>query len=472
CNPSSAAIDAALGTATASDNCGDVRPIPSDGTVSEDGCGRSQTRTWNVTDACGNAATPVSRTVTWTADTTPPVITCPANIVRRVIGEPCSAEIQFKATATDNCGGPVTIVYRRDAIDGPEVHSGDTFSGSTTVYAIATDECGNSSSCQFTIEVVCIPSGGIYGVKFRDLNMNGSFDVGEPPIAGFRIQVHWTIFDLSGDVTTITEADGSWSALVPVGAAFTAREVRPAGWIQTGPIPGSTNPGGEAVATAEKSWQGIDDLDGVYGLNFYNICVTQPSGGYTLGFWSNKNGQAVLAANDIPCRTAADVTYDTWRTRLSSLCLRRANGTDYNVPFPALPISGTICTPRFSAAYSGFRSWILNATATNMAYMLSAQLAATELDVWYKGLNSNAILVLPPALSACIYSGSGVPGPYTINQIVGWASAALCADGYTPSGDPNRAYQECLKTALDGINNNRWPFQSTEPCDPIYPPSP
>ena len=35
---------------------------------------RSQTRTWTARDACGNTST-ASRTVTWTSDNTPPVIT-------------------------------------------------------------------------------------------------------------------------------------------------------------------------------------------------------------------------------------------------------------------------------------------------------------------------------------------------------------------------------------------------------------
>src|SRR4030095_2348963 len=81
CNTSAADIEAALGTATATDNCGRVTPMSSDSAVTANGCQRSQTRSWTVTDACGNAATPASRTVTWTEDTEAPSITCPADIV-------------------------------------------------------------------------------------------------------------------------------------------------------------------------------------------------------------------------------------------------------------------------------------------------------------------------------------------------------------------------------------------------------
>ena len=65
-SPTAEQINAALGTATASDTCqGALTPTFTTSSVSVNGCTSSQTRTWNVTDAAGNAATPVSRTVTW-----------------------------------------------------------------------------------------------------------------------------------------------------------------------------------------------------------------------------------------------------------------------------------------------------------------------------------------------------------------------------------------------------------------------
>jgi len=78
CNPASSDINAALGTATASDNCGVGAPTASDGAVTGT-CTKSQTRTWNVTDACGNSAVAVSRTVTWKDDQSPPTL-APAQI--------------------------------------------------------------------------------------------------------------------------------------------------------------------------------------------------------------------------------------------------------------------------------------------------------------------------------------------------------------------------------------------------------
>src|SRR5439155_18025379 len=109
CNPSAGDNDAALGTATATDNCSSVTPTASTGAVSSSSCSRSQTRTWNATDACGNTATAVSRTVTWTEDTTPPVITATGTTLTLACN-PSASQINGAlgtATATDNCG-PVT----------------------------------------------------------------------------------------------------------------------------------------------------------------------------------------------------------------------------------------------------------------------------------------------------------------------------------------------------------------------------
>jgi hypothetical protein len=50
CNPSAGDIDAALGTATATDACGIPTVTSSDGNVTSDGCARTQTRTWTARD--------------------------------------------------------------------------------------------------------------------------------------------------------------------------------------------------------------------------------------------------------------------------------------------------------------------------------------------------------------------------------------------------------------------------------------
>jgi hypothetical protein len=75
CNPSAGDINAALGTASASDACSTPTITQSDGTVSSNNCSRSQTRTWTARDACSGLTTTAARTVTWTADLDAPTLT-------------------------------------------------------------------------------------------------------------------------------------------------------------------------------------------------------------------------------------------------------------------------------------------------------------------------------------------------------------------------------------------------------------
>jgi hypothetical protein len=155
CNPSGAAIDAALGTASATDACSTPTVTHTDGGVQSSGCGRSQTRTWTATDACGNTAT-TSRTATWTADVTPPTITATGTPANGVIEgcNPSTATINAalgNATATDACGTP-TLTFT----DGAVVTSGCNFSQTRTW--TARDACGNTSTASRTATWQCCPT--------------------------------------------------------------------------------------------------------------------------------------------------------------------------------------------------------------------------------------------------------------------------------------------------------------------------
>ena len=78
-------------------------------------------------------------------DTTPPVITAPANITAEATG-PSGATVTFTATAQDNVDGPVNVTASRP--------SGSTFAlGVTTVQLSASDAAGNPATNSFTITV-------------------------------------------------------------------------------------------------------------------------------------------------------------------------------------------------------------------------------------------------------------------------------------------------------------------------------
>ena len=170
-------------------------------------------------------------------------------------------------------------------------------------------------------------------------------------------------------------------------------------------------------------------------VEFGNLCLG-PGGGKTLGFWSNKNGQATM--NDGGTMTPE-------LTLLSGLNLRNAAGADFN-----------------PANYTQFRTWLLGASATNMAYMLSAQLAAMELNVEAGLVSGSALVYAPGATSA------NALGFTTITALMAEANTELGLHGSTLSGSAYRAYQEALKNALDNANNNTT-FVQPGPCPFNFP---
>jgi len=118
-------------------------------------------------------------------------------------------------------------------------------------------------------------------------------------------------------------------------------------------------------------------------------------------------------------------------TLLSGLNLKDANGLDFN-----------------PASYDQFRTWLLGATATNMAYKLSSHLAAMRLNVEGGFVNGNRIYA---------------PFGGTINELIALANQSLAANPITFPGNPERAYQEQLKNYLDQLNNGA-PVVSPHPC--------
>jgi hypothetical protein len=259
----------------------------------------------------------------------------------------------------------------------------------------------------------------ITGYKFYDSNTNGVQDTGEPAIPGWHIEKSssTTLTDVA-----YTDSNGQYQfnvnkdnmvysiAEVPPGANFF-----PIGpWLNTSPISGPV--------TANASGD-------ILGPNFSNVCLGA-GGGLTLGFWSNKNGQSRFGSDDLAL--------------LLSLNLRNASGANFD-----------------PASYAAFRSWVLGATATNMSYMLSAQLAAMELNVANGLVNGNAMIYAPGATV-------NPAGFASVNSIMAQANTELGTHGSAVSGTSYRTYQEALKNALDRANNNinfvQVPVNGAVPC--------
>lgn len=290
---------------------------------------------------------------------------------------------------TTNAGGE----YKAWISQNPAFPNDESKTDNFKVKAVA--DCGTDPS------LYPAPYGTLVVKKFYDANADGVFNGSDVWLPDWKVGIS----DISSDpyYTEVTVLVGPGD--------YSVNEFMPVetNWMATTPSPVTATVDADATTTVE----------------FGNVCVGA-GGGLTLGFWSNRNGQALFGADDLAL--------------MGSLNLRNANGTAFN-----------------PASYSSFKSWLLSATATNMAYMLSAQLAAMELNVLNGKVSGTALVYAPGATSA---NGLGYA---TINALMAEADASLGTDGYTVASGATRSYQEALKNALDRANNNLNFVQGT-PC--------
>jgi hypothetical protein len=298
----------------------------------------------------------------------------------------------------------------------------------------------DSKTDNFKVDKPIIPdctTAMLKGLKFFDADANGLQGALEPGLAGVQVSIS---VDGGAPVVVTTIADGSWSYEIPVGSTYKVCENLPitcpadipgSYWVQTAPAKDSLG---------EQCYSGtVANCNDIAGLNFGDLSFAPAKGGLTLGFWSNKNGQAVMKSTD---------NFTSALLFLSgSLCLKDNTGADFN-----------------PTTFPQFRTWLLSGNAVNMAYMLSVQLSATSLDVRYSYLNDNTIVDA---------SSLGL-GLVKIGTLRNAASTSLCSPNgnLTFTGNPLRQDQEILKNALDAINNNRLPMATSSPAGVCYPPAP
>lgn len=251
--------------------------------------------------------------------------------------------------------------------------------------------------------------------KFYDVNVNGIFDTNEVEITGWM----FTLFGTVGfDTMQLPHTDTPWCATLDPDT-FTVMET------QTAPPPTWLHTTSSTVVITVGAGEHGDVL-------FGNVCLGGGTGALTLGFWSNKNGQAL--------ETAADFT------ALTALNLRTATGANQDF------------TGSLAANKTALNTFLLGANATNMANMLSAQLAAMKLNVLHAKVTGNALVSAP----GC--GNTGLNNQFiTITNLMAAADAELAVHAVTLSGSPYRALQECLKTTLDNANNNL-NFVQSAPC--------
>jgi uncharacterized protein (DUF2141 family) len=276
---------------------------------------------------------------------------------------------------------------------------------------------GDDTVCQ---GVTCNPS-TITVCKFYDKNANGSQDSGEPGLP------NWPFC-----LTSATDPDFvPRTGTTGTGGCTTFSNLGPGTYIVT---EGSGD--GTWTVSTNVSEITIDHCGQTSNVAFGNYC-TSPSGGLTLGFWSNKNGNKLITSDGATTGTGKNLLQSVVDL-LNGCQLRNANGG--------------VHTFFVTNGYADFRSWLLNANATNMAYMLSAQLAALKLDVKFGFVDGTAF-------DLC--------SNMTVNGLIASACDSLGSDGYTLSGNVDRIAQEMMKTCADKINNGG-PVIPVTPCSATF----
>ena len=262
-----------------------------------------------------------------------------------------------------------------------------------------------------------------HGEKFFDLSRNGERDAGEVAVTGWKVVLTGT--DGMGTAVnrqTFTDTNGEyWFTDIKPGS-YTVTEVSPnASWKPTTPTSIDFNLKSGEIET---------------GNDFGNVCLNG-GGGHTLGFWSNKNGRAVM--ND-------DGSLEPELALLRSLNLRSRDGSDFD-----------------PTTYPKFRKWLLRANGANMAYMLSAQLAAMALNVEADFVDPSALVHAPDLLPFAPIPGLDELGFISVANLTTASNIELGLHGFTPEGTPFEPYQRALKSSLNSANKDE-SFLQPRPC--------
>jgi hypothetical protein len=321
-------------------------------------------------------------------------------------------EVDKSITVSDTYGGggvlvtydnlPWKWIYTRTI--GPYNTAGTYYVDNTASFVTSDTGTTGSSSWEVVVDVPLPPTATISGLKFYDSNANGLYDPPENILPNWPIQL-WQL-----------QTDGTWTLIQTVQTdsvgGYIFQSLYPGTYKVVEVIPA---PPPVWVATTPMSSGNIVVTDGevITGPVFGNVKLTCGHGGLTIGYWTNKNGQGLISTGDVGL--------------LNTLNLYKING------YP--PFSTTLST-----AKTQIKNYLNGATATDMRYMLSAQLIATELGCQH-GLSAGTI----------VYTGTGF---MTIEDIMTKANTALLL-GNSASA---RSTQEYWKNLLDGINNNRLPF--------------
>ena len=252
--------------------------------------------------------------------------------------------------------------------------------------------------------------------KFYDGNANGTWDDGEDEIEGWKVAYSGPA-GASGSVNTQSTAEyaaGTWT--------FTECPSKKGKWVATTPT--------TVTVTVEDG----DAITVVFG----NVCIGK-GGAYNGCAWLSWGGQCLINSYDLKA--------------LRNLCLVDWSGCSID-PWSKSALfwylfAGCVLD---NDCYEDYKH-------SNMAFLLSYQLAVMTLNVRHDFVDGDCLVYAPD----CGNTGSGNDF-LSVSDLMDAANDALCDDGYTPHGDDDRDSQECLKNALSRANDNRT-FCHSEPCE-------
>jgi hypothetical protein len=262
--------------------------------------------------------------------------------------------------------------------------------------------------------------------KFYDANANGEWDADEMPLFGWAM----TASNSNGfNSTQLTESpDGltSWTGLSIADNPYQVLEGTAGGtWSQSVSIVN-----GLATGSPENPVTGLNlTADAVTTVIFGNYCKYK-CGGKSKSWWLTDAGRTKV--ND-------GGSMNPEFNALNQLNLRSSSGAHWNL---------NTTTVSQATNWTNLSNFLNGTSTTNQAYALSRNLAVLRLNIDAGYVNANDF-----------YPSFGG----TIAELRDDANAALGIDGFTPSGDANRALQAQLTTWVVNINNGATVIRA-KPC--------